>query len=332
MFKLELVLNLFLIFLLTMLVVTLEFNLFFFLIFSLLYIISGILLYQSYMRKNILNSIYNQAQEILKGNIKHRILLKNKGRYSYLALIFNEITEKLQSQVVKNKTAEDSRKRLLSNISHDIRTPLTSILGYVEALKNDLSLDHEERNKYLNILINKSRNLKSLIDEIFQMARLDANDFELDYVIFDLAEITRECLIDFLPEIKRKNFNTEINIPDKDCLIYGDRLSVERIIKNVLKNSIQHGKDGKFIGVKLVAIKRDFILYISDKGSGIKKEDIPYIFERLYTGDKTRNRSLAGSGLGLSIAQKLLEKHGGKISLESVEGEKTTFKLIFPGI
>lgn len=153
------------------------------------------------------------------------------------------------------------------------------------------------------------------------------------FLVFDrYLDIVRECLIDFLPGIKQEGLDVKINIPEDECIIYADRLSIERIIENILKNSIEYGKDGDFIGVDLSPVDGDFILSIWDKGPGIEEEDIPYIFERLYMGDKSRNKSLTGSGLGLAIAKKLLEEHGGKISLESIPGEKTVFKLYFPGI
>ncbi len=298
----------------------------------LLITITVILLYRIIKREKIYLLIIDHLGDVSAGNLNRRIHIGNTGIYSELIVILNKITIKLQEEIIKSKEADKARKRLLSNISHDIRTPLTSILGYAEALRDDLALDKGEKEKYLGILINKAINLKKMIDEIFQMARLDADDFELDFQLLDLAEIVRECLIEFLPVIKQEELAMKIEIPDQVCKIYADRLSVERIIENILKNSIEHGKNGGFLGIELSSFEKGFILSIWDKGPGVEEEDIPYVFARLYMGDKSRSKSLTGSGLGLAIAKKLLEEHGGKISLESTPGEKTTFKLFFPGI
>ena len=296
----------------------------------LLNLLTLILFYDIRKSKKPIDYIIEQGKNILNGHLSSRILLKQKGKYSELAIIFNEITEKLQEEIITSKEAEVARKRLLANISHDIRTPLTSILGYVEALRDDLSLDRKEKEKYLKTLVKKAENLKELIDDIFLMARLDAGEFEMDFQPCDLAEITRESLIDFIPEIKKEDIKTEINIPEKSCEIYADYLSVKRLIQNIMKNSLHYGKNGGYIGVRLTSENDGYILYIEDRGSGIKKEDIPYIFERHYIGDRSRNKSSSGTGLGLTIAKKLIERYDGSIKVESIEGEKTVFKIIFP--
>ncbi|QTL97539.1 sensor histidine kinase [Iocasia frigidifontis] len=333
MFKFELGLIIFLLILNITLVFLIEISLFGLIIIILLCFVTIILLYRIIKRKNLYQLILNHLKDISTGNLNRRIHIGDTDIYSELLLVLNQITERLQEEIIKSKEADGIRKRLLSNISHDIRTPLTSILGYLEALRDDLALDKEEREKYLNILLIKAVNLKEMIDEIFQMARLDADDFELDFQLFDLTEIIRECLIDFLPGIKQKGLDMKIDIPEEECIIYADRLSVERIIDNILKNSIEYGKDGGFIGIELSHTKKGFILSIWDKGPGIEKKEIPYVFERLYMGNKSRNKSLvgSGSGLGLAIAKKLLEEHGGKITLESIPWEKTVFQLYFPG-
>ncbi|HLV10000.1 MAG TPA: HAMP domain-containing sensor histidine kinase [Halanaerobiales bacterium] len=300
-------------------------------IFLILLITEGFLLYRIVKRMKKTSSILEQGEEIIGGNLKHRIHLTDAGDYSELIVLINNLADKLQKEIIKNEESREARKRLLSNISHDIRTPLTSILGYVEALRDDLALSDKEKEKYYEIMHARAENLKEIIDEIFLMARIDAGDFEMDFQAQDLAEITRCCLIDFMPVIKKEGLETELIIPEKECLIYADRLAAERIIENVIKNSIEHGINGSFIGIELSAVDKGFLLSVRDKGPGIAEEDISYIFERLYKGDKTRSHSRSGSGLGLGIASRLIEKHRGRISVESVPGEETVFEVYFPG-
>ncbi len=260
MYKLEIMLTIFLLVFILVLSFLIEVTPLVLLLLILSGIIAGVMLFLTIKRVKVYNSILKQGRDILQGNLNRRIHISNTDISSKLIIILNEVTEKLQKEIIKGQETEAARKRLLSNISHDIRTPLTSILGYVEALRDDLAIDQDEREKYLDILVSKAENLKILIDEIFQLARLDANDFELDFQRQDLAEIIRESLINFLPRIKQEGLKTVINLPEEDCIINADCLSVERIIENVLKNSIEYGKDGGFIGVKLSEAKGGYTL------------------------------------------------------------------------
>src|SRR6056297_1681437 len=131
------------------------------------------ILYLYFRRKKTQQKILEQAEEILTGNLNRRILVEENNNTAEFAVVFNELTDKLQNQKIRNLKSEESRKRFLSNISHDIRTPLTSLLGYVEVLDSEEDIDEVKRKEYYNVLINKAKNLKNMIDEIFQMARIE---------------------------------------------------------------------------------------------------------------------------------------------------------------
>lgn len=291
-----------------------------------------LLLFLQIKQQSILEEIITQGWDIVKRGSNRKILIRSQGILAEIIILLNKILDLYQQEVIKSKLAEESRERLLTNISHDIRTPLTSILGYIEALRDDLAVNKEERDYYFKILINKSKGLKKLVDEIFQLSRLDADESDLNFCINDLAEIIRECLIEFLPVIKKEGFQLQVDIPDGEFPFYSDRLSLERVINNVIQNSLTYGKEGGFLGVKLINSGQKYVLQIQDKGQGIELEDIPYIFDRLYISEKSRKRSFSGTGLGLAIARKLLEKHQGRIEVESIPFEKTTFTLTFPSI
>ena len=240
------------------------------------------------------------------------------------------MSKKLQNQKLKNLKAEESRKRFLSNISHDIRTPLTSLLGYVEVLNEEEIIDKEKRDEYYQILINKAKNLKNMIDEIFQLARIESNDFSFKFEIIDLAEILRNTIIDYFTLNENDDLEIDIQIPDRECEIYGDKYSVERIIGNLVKNSIEHGKEGEYIGVKLNIVEDGYDILISDKGPGINENELPHIFDRLYGGSNSKKNICYRSGLGLAIVKKLTEIHKGEITIKSKPHEITTFQLYFP--
>lgn len=274
--------------------------------------------------------IVGQAKRVVAGNLNTRLTVRENGFLAELAGVFNKIIEDLQRTKDQHQTSEESRKRLLSNISHDIRTPLTSIIGYVEALKDDVAVDCEEKKEYLDIIAKKSKGLKHLTDEIFHMAKLDSDDILMDFNVYDIGEVIRECLIEFIPQINKNKINLKVDIPEEKLLIYGDKLSLIRIIDNLIKNAISYGKDGRFLGIEVISKDRVYEIRLVDRGQGISEEDIKYVFERLYIKDKARKKNYLSSGLGLAIVKKLVEKHGGEIWVESTPWVETVFTFTLP--
>lgn len=277
-----------------------------------------------------LKRVAEQVNRVACGNLNTRILVREEGIMADLACNFNKIIERLQQTDENQIVAEESRRKLMSNISHDIRTPLTSIIGYVDALKDGVATDEGERMEYIQIISEKSRKLKHLIDEIFHMAKLDSDDIAMDFQVHDIAEIVRESIIAFLPELNRHDIELKVDILEEKSLVYCDRLSIDRVLNNIIKNAMQYGGKERVIGIELISLESDYQINIWDKGPGIEEEHIPFIFERLYIKDKARKKNLGSSGLGLAIVKKLLEKHGGKIWVESIPYEKTVFSLTIP--
>ncbi|WP_432663513.1 HAMP domain-containing sensor histidine kinase [Wukongibacter baidiensis] len=277
-----------------------------------------------------LKRIVEQVERVAAGNLNTRVLVREEGLMADLACNFNKVIERLQQTDENQIVADESRRKLMSNISHDIRTPLTSIIGYVDALKDGVATDEQERMEYIQIISEKSRKLKHLIDEIFQMAKLDSDDITMDFQVHDLAEIVRESIIEFLPELNKQEIELKVDILEEKSLIYCDRLSIDRILNNIIKNAMQYGGKENVIGIELISLENEYQINIWDKGPGIEEEHIPFIFERLYIKDKARKKNLGSSGLGLAIVKKLLEKHGGKIWVQSIPYEKTTFSLTIP--
>ncbi|MCT4563933.1 MAG: HAMP domain-containing histidine kinase [Maledivibacter sp.] len=305
-------------------------NLYITLLNGLLILVSLVKLCINYKGISKINRINQQLDRVISGNLNTRILVRQDGLISQIACRFNRVIEILQTTRENQIIVEESRRKLMSNISHDIRTPLTSIIGYVEALKDGVATSEEERLEYLDIISAKSRNLKQLIDEIFYMAKLDSDDIEMNFEVQDVSEIIRECIIEFLPEINKKEIELRVNVPESKTLVYGDKLSITRIFNNIIKNAIQYGEEGRVLGIDLVATKTNYEINIWDKGAGIEEEHLPYIFDRLYIKDKARKKALGSSGLGLAIVRKLIEKHEGKIWVESKPYEKTAFIFTIP--
>ncbi|MGR6342501.1 sensor histidine kinase [Priestia megaterium] len=292
--------------------------------------VTFIVLIKGFLTRVRLKHMTVELRRATKGNFKTRLLAKDDYLFDEVVFSINELIEELEKVHVQSAKSQTARKSLLSSISHDIRTPLTSIIGYIDALKDDIATSEDEKQEYLNILSKKAGSLKQLIDEIFDMAKLDADEIPMKEEFLDLAEIIRESLIEFLHEMKNNRVELHISIPEKNCFVMADRLSLTRIIRNIIKNALEYGKDGQILGIELIEKMNEYQLHIWDQGPGIPKEDLEFVFERMYRGDQSRTPFSAGSGLGLAIAKALVEKNHGEIWVESIPWEKTTFGFSIP--
>lgn len=288
-----------------------------------------LIIYREISIRNKKNNIITILNEVLEGNYNNRIVIKENDKDKDLIFYINNLIEELQLLYIKERRIDKERKELLSNISHDIRTPLTSIIGYVDALKDEKIHSTEEKKLYLKILSEKSNSLNRLTEDIFHMAKIDANELNINKEKLDINEITRTTLLEFLPRIEREDITININIPDKSYYIFADRLSVIRILNNIINNALQHGKEGKFLGVYIEDEKNSYKLMIWDKGPGIPSEIIDKIFDRLFKCDDSRNSCSNNHGLGLAITKKLIEQNGGNIKVYSEMEKKTEFILYF---
>lgn len=269
-----------------------------------------------------------ELKRAVNGNVKTRLLTDDEPLFADMVFSINQLIEQVEEVHVQSVKFQAARKSLLSNISHDIRTPLTSIIGYVDALKEDVAASEEEKRQYLEIISGKSSNLKHVIDEIFHMAKLDADEIPHQVEILDLAEVARELLIEFLPELQKHAIELNVRLPEESCLVLADQLSLLRIMRNIMKNAIQYGGEGKIIGIDMTESPSEYKLLIWDQGRGLSDEDLSHVFERMYRSDASRSQG--GSGLGLAIAKALVERNGGSVWVESVPWKKTTFGFSIP--
>ncbi|MED0676795.1 HAMP domain-containing sensor histidine kinase [Aneurinibacillus thermoaerophilus] len=299
-------------------------------LFIFLFSVTFILLIKILHSRKRLKHIVEELRRAMNGNLKTRLLAKDDHLLNEVIFLINELLEQLEKNQIEAIKFHTARRRLLSSISHDIRTPLASIIGYIDALRDNIAASEDEKREYLEILSKKSNNLKQLIDEIFVMAKLDADEIPLKVESLDLSEFVRETLIEFLPKLKNDHVQLHLNIPEKKCFVMADRLSLIRIIRNLIKNALEYGRDGNILGVELIEKTDEYHLLIWDQGPGIPKKDLEFVFERMYRGDQARSSFHGGSGLGLSIAKALVEKNGGTIWVESSPWEKTTFGFSVP--
>ena len=269
--------------------------------------------------------------DVINGNLNQRIRFQNKiGFLNELTLKINGIIEKFQSVNKENIYHEESQKRMISNISHDLRTPLTSMLGYMELIFDEDNLDETKKEEYLKIIYNKGNSLYDLMEEFFQVSKLDSNDINLNFKNINLSEIIRQNIISFFSEIQKLKIEPEINIGENDIYILCDEKIINRILSNLINNALKHGTGASKIGVNLSNDSSYVYIEVWDNGSGIEADDIDHIFDRLYMAEKSRSAAMKSSGLGLTIVKKLVESLEGSIVVKSTPFKKTSFLIKLP--
>lgn len=257
----------------------------------------------------------NDSNEQIMVFTDNKALMELGGQINRLLLD----RQKIKSGFIRQ---EISSKKMLSNISHDIKTPLTVILGHLEIMRLNQT-DNEEIRK----VEAKAEQVMELINQFFTLAKLEAGDTKIEISKVNISELCRENILDFYDILQGEDFTVEIAIPETDIFIQGEKGAVDRILSNLIANAVRYGSDGKYLGLFLREDAAHVYIDVMDKGKGIEKEFAQNVFERLYTMEDSRNRRIQGNGLGLTIAKNLAGQLGGDILLDSEPGVKTTFTV-----
>lgn len=220
------------------------------------------------------------------------------------------------------KREEISSKKMLANISHDIKTPLTVILGYLEIMR----LNHAD-NEMLKKVETKANQVMNLINQFFTLAKLESGDTNINLGKVNINEICRENVLEFYDILLQKDFDVDLFIPETAIFVQGEKEALQRILYNLLSNVIRYGSDGNYLGVFLRQDKGNVYIDVVDKGKGIEQEFASNVFDRLYTMEDSRNREIQGNGLGLTIAKNLTKQLEGDLFLNSIPNVKTTFTV-----
>ncbi len=276
--------------------------------------------------KKQISEMLDVLADIKSGNGNRRILAKTHEIVAPLAYEINNIILFYENRISILRQGEEANKRLMTSLSHDVRTPLTTLIGYLDAVHKGVVIG-KERDDYIEIARRKSHDLKEYIDVLFDWFKLNSDEFVMKIDTIEAAELTRNILIDWIPIFENKQIEYDISIPEQPFWVRLDPDGYMRILNNLIQNIIAHNHADK-IRISLCGFENDIKIQLSDNGIGIKNEDLKHIFERLYKCNK--GRSEKGSGLGLSIAYQLTEKMNGKIIAESESTKGTTFTLIFP--
>lgn len=264
--------------------------------------------------------------DVKNGNGNRRILSAANELTAPIAYEINEIVVSYENRLSVVRQAEETNRQLMTSLSHDVRTPLTTLLGYLDAAHKGI-VAGKEREDYIETARRKAHELKEYIDVLFDWFKLNSNEFALEPESVEAAELTRNILIDWIPVFEDRQLDYSIDISEQPVRVRLDTDGYMRILNNIIQNVIAHSHADR-IEISLSKQGGNMKLLLADNGVGIEKEDLKHIFERLYKCDK--GRSEKGSGLGLSIVHQLAEKMGGSITAESQPGKGTAFTLIFP--
>jgi histidine kinase len=285
-----------------------------------LVITNGALTY--YVSRSIINpieSLKSAARKIKDGDLNHAIEIRGKDELTELAQTFEDMRKQLKESAALKAQYEENRKELIAHISHDLKTPITSIKGYIEGIQDGVATSPEKLQRYLQTINQKSNDLDHLIDELFLYSKLDLKKVPFTFEIVDM----KDYLIDYLEELNFDFEKTKTKVKfthdaSSDFCVQLDHDKMKRVLSNIIENSLKYmDKANGVIDLSLRSTDDHVKIEIIDNGPGIPTDALPYVFHQFYRAEQSRNKQTGGSGLGLSIARMIVEEHNGKIEIES---------------
>ena len=270
--------------------------------------------------------IKDALADIKAGNLNRRVLARENDMTKQICYDINEIALANQARFIQQKQADQSYKRLMTSLSHDVKTPLASLVGYLEAIENGMVVG-EEKEEYLRVISDKAHRLKEFVISLFEWVKLDAKEQVFHFELSDLNELTRSIIADWVPTLENSRLEYEIEIPENEWSARIDANAFTRILNNLFQRIMVHSA-ATYIKLSVKEDTQRAIISLTDNGKGISTEDLPHIFERMYQCD--HSRSANGNGLGLSITKELVNAHKGTISAASSPGLGTTFTIVLP--
>jgi signal transduction histidine kinase len=262
----------------------------------------------------------NAARRLGRGDLSQRVQLKGKGEVGELSQAFNSMAADLEH-------AEQLRRNLVADVAHELRTPLSNIQGYLEAIRDRVMKPNAATIRSLN---EETALLSRLVDELQELSLAEAGELKLVYQAEDIANLVKQAVTSWQPKVAAKKILLSLDLPDNLPLVNIDQQRVNEVLHNLLENAVAHTHKGGTINVA-AAKQGDWVeVCVSDTGEGIPAEDLPNIFERFYRVDRSRARATGGSGLGLTIAKRMVEAHGGKIEVQSELGKGSSFSFTLP--
>lgn len=278
-----------------------------------------------YQTRKKIKEIEQILDEIYLGNLDRRLIVHEHTEMSNLVYKINEIVIKDKNELLASNASKKAYKQLVTSLSHDIRTPLSSLVGYLEVLEKD-DLSYAEQQRFLQIANEKAQYLSDYIQSLFAWLKLESGEWVYDFQPENICELTRLVLAEWIMKFEENKIDFHFDIPEKALYVNIDKNAYHRIINNLLANTIKHSHANRLI-VQILAVQDEIQIAITDNGVGIEEKDVPFIFDRLYKCDTSRTEN--SNGLGLAIAKELITALDGTIVVDSCYGKGTTFNLKF---
>jgi two-component system sensor histidine kinase VanS len=289
----------------------------------LLFVVYFLLLSKKFI--NYIKKISEGISEISHGNFDNRIDIRNGDEFALIADKLNQMADDIKRIMENERKSEIAKNELITSIAHDLRTPLTSIIGYLD-LVSSKELSHDTQMKYIGIVYNKSKRLEKLIEDLFTFTKFNFGEVKASYREVDMVKLMNQLIDEFYPSFAENQLEYAFKTESSSAIITADGDLLARAFANLISNAIKYGKEGKNILIELKKSEDGVIIEITNYGGMIPQEDLERIFQRFYRVESSRSRETGGSGLGLAIAASIVEMHGGKIVARSDEKE-TTFTV-----
>lgn len=273
-----------------------------------------------------IKKISTSVNEVSKGNMDIEIPINSHNELGDLAQDINEMVLSIKSFIDKEREWEKSKNNLITNVSHDLRTPLTSIIGFIELIKNRRFKDDNEFEHYCEVAFIKSKELKYSIDQLFEFTKVTNNDIKLNKNVFCINELIQQVTMGFIPLFQENHMKYRISSNNSKIDICADANLIVRVFENIISNAIKYGSSGEFLDIILGREGDKAVINFVNYGDMISEKDLIKLFEKFYRVEKKSNKK-EGTGLGLAISKTIVEMHGGSIRVNSSK-EKTEFKVI----
>ncbi len=286
-------------------------------------IVLGVILFITYFlvltKKFViyLEEIERGITELSTGNFNSRIKIKNEDEFALIASKLNKMADDIKSLIENDRKNENTKNELITSVAHDLRTPLTSVIGYLELVSVKSKLDTEVKQRYIEIAYHKSKHLEKLIEDLFAYTKFTFGEVTPELSHIDMVKFMNQLVDEFYPSFVEFGLDYDFITDEQRAVVYGDGNLLARAFGNLISNAIKYGKDGKRVEIKLHKESDRVVVSVINYGKLIPEEDLDRIFERFYRVENSRSNETGGTGLGLAIAKSIIDMHDGTIAVKS---------------
>jgi signal transduction histidine kinase len=294
--------------------------------------IVGVVLFTTYFllltRKfaSYIEEIASGITKIAAGDFETRIDINNEDEFAFIATKLNNMTDDIKQIIENDRKSESNKNELITSVAHDLRTPLTSIIGYLELVSDQDKISPETKQRYIEIAYSKSKRLEKLIEDLFAYTKFSFGEATMELSDIDMVKFISQLVDEFYPSFAENGLEYEFNTNLNSVYVSADGNLLARAFANLVSNAIKYGKDGKRVIIKLIEEHGKVKVSVTNYGRLIPEKDLNYIFERFYRVESSRSSETGGTGLGLAIAKSIIEMHGGSIRVKS-DFDGTVFEV-----